>query len=426
MRRKPPCLLLETRVKPDQTMPDPVQKVSVILCVIIFSLGCINLTDSSPVYEKRASRSFDSEKLESIETVITQARSEKRLPGGVLWLEHGENHFTKAYGKASTTPIHSLLQIDTIYDAASLTKVVATTPAIMLLHQRKQLDINDPVKKHIQEFDGEGREKVTIKHLLTHTSGLRPDISVKGWEGHTECIAKCVAEKLRAKPGEKFIYSDINFQLLDEILRRTTNQRLDIFCEREIFGPLKMVDTGYNPPATKLARVAPTTVIDGEVLQGIVHDPRARKTEGVAGHAGLFTTAPDLARYARMLLQKGKLDGVRLFDTATVELMTSVQTPPILTARRGLGWDIDTGYSSPRGNIFPLGSYGHSGFTGTSMWIDPFSQSFVIFLCNRVHPTEKGPSVIPLRRTIGTLAAEAITDFDFKNVPGALAPLKKD
>ena len=230
----------------------------------------------------------------------------------------------------------------------------------------------------------------------------------------------------RAKPDEKFIYSDINFQLLDEIIRRVTNQRLDVFCEKEIFGPLKMRDTGYNPPATKLARVAPTTVTDGNVLQGVVHDPRARKTEGVAGHAGLFTTAPDLARYARMLLQKGELDGIRLFSEATVELMTSVQTPPDITARRGLGWDIDTGYSSPRGNVFPLGSYGHSGFTGTSLWIDPFSKTFVIFLCNRVHPTEKGPSVVPLRRTIGTLAAEAIRDFDFKNVPGALPSMKKD
>ena len=407
-------------------MPNTVQKVSFTLFVTIFSIGCINLTDSSPVIEKQASPSFDSGKLESIEAAITQARSEKRLPGGVLWIEHGANHFSKAYGKASSTPIHSLIQIDTIYDAASLTKVVATTPAVMLLHQRGKLSVNDPVKKYIQEFTGEGREEVTIRHLLTHTSGLRPDISINGWEGHPECIAKCVSEKLRSKPGEKFIYSDINFQLLDEIVRRVTKQKLDSFCEQEIFGPLKMVDTGYNPPATKLARVAPTTVIDGEVLQGVVHDPRARKTEGVAGHAGLFTTAPDLARYARMLLQKGELDGVRLFESATVELMTSVQTPPKLTARRGLGWDIDTGYSSPRGNVFPLGSYGHSGFTGTSLWIDPFSQTFVIFLCNRVHPTERGPSVIPLRRTIGTLAAEAITDFDFKNVPGALPALKKD
>jgi CubicO group peptidase (beta-lactamase class C family) len=187
-----------------------------------------------------------------------------------------------------------------------------------------------------------------------------------------------------------------------------------------------MLDTGYNPPTAKHNRVAPTTVTDGKALQGIVHDPRARKTEGIAGHAGLFTTAPDLARYARMLLQKGELEGVRLFEPATVKLMTTVQTPPTLKSRRGLGWDIDTGYSSPRGNVFPLGSYGHSGFTGTSIWIDPFSKTFVIFLCNRVHPTGKGPSVVPLRRTIGTLAAEAVKGFSFENVPGALPERKED
>jgi len=400
--------------------------VQIFIALCLFSVSACIKSPTAPAQSAKLRGTFDIQKLRAIGSAITKTQAEKRLPGGVLWVEHNGVHFTEAYGKASAEPVLALAQRDTIYDAASLTKVVATTPAIMLLHQRKQLDINDPVKKHIHEFDGEGREEVTIKHLLTHTSGLRPDISVKGWEGHTECIAKCVSENLRAKPGEKFIYSDINFQLLDEILRRITNQRLDIFCEKEIFGPLKMHDTGYNPPTEKIARVAPTTVTEGKVLQGIVHDPRARKTQGVAGHAGLFTTAPDLARYARMLLQKGVIDGVHLFKPATVDLMTSVKTPPTLLARRGLGWDIDTGYSSPRGSLFPLGSYGHSGFTGTSMWIDPFSKSFVIFLCNRVHPTEKGPSIIPLRRTIGTLAAESIQGFDFKNVSGALPPLKKD
>ena len=182
---------------------------------------------------------------------------------------------------------------------------------------------------------GDGREAITLAHLLTHTSGLRPDISVRGWDGHAECIAKCLAEKLQSKPGQKFRYSDVNYQLLDEIIRRVTKRRLDLFCEREIFGPLKMADTGFNPPAEKRGRIAPTTGEDGKALQGVVHDPRARKTEGVAGHAGLFTTAPDLARFARMLLQEGELDGARLFKPETVKLMTAVQTPSGLP-RRGL------------------------------------------------------------------------------------------
>ena len=381
--------------------------------------GCIKLP-TAPPQPPNPGTVFDLRKLKSIGLVINKARNEKRLPGGVLWVERNGVHFTEAYGNASVEPIHSPAQPDTIYDAASLTKVVATTPAVLLLHERGKLSIDDPVRKYIPEFTGAGRDQVTLRHLLTHTSGLRPDISLAGWNGHAECIAKCIAEKLRAKPGEKFRYSDINFQLLDEIIRRVTNRRLDLFCEQEIFGPLKMIDTGYNPSLEKRSRVAPTTVTNGKALQGIVHDPRARKTEGVAGHAGLFTTAPDLARYAKMLLQGGKLDGTRLFKPETVKLMTTVQTPSALSLRRGLGWDIDSGYSSPRGSVFPLGSYGHTGFTGTSIWIDPFSKTFVIFLCNRIHPLEKSPSVSPLRRAIGTLAAEAVKGFDFDNVAGAL------
>ena len=398
-----------------------------IICVLcLFSVSACVKSPISRAQPVKLTDTFDPKKLRTIGAAITVAQEENRLPGGVLWIERNGIHFTKAYGNASVEPIQTPAQNNTIYDAASLTKVIATTTAMLLLHERGQLSIDDPVNKYLPKFTADGREAVTLRHLLTHTSGLRPDISLAGWNGHTECIAKCVAETLRSKPGERFKYSDINFQLLDEIIRRVTDRRLDVFCKKEIFDPLKMLDTGYNPPTAKHNRVAPTTVTDGKALQGIVHDPRARKTEGIAGHAGLFTTAPDLARYARMLLQKGELEGVRLFEPATVKLMTTVQTPPTLKSRRGLGWDIDTGYSSPRGNVFPLGSYGHSGFTGTSIWIDPFSKTFVIFLCNRVHPTGKGPSVVPLRRTIGTLAAEAVKGFSFENVPGALPERKED
>ena len=387
--------------------------------------SCLRWPDA-PQPPQELVRTFDQGKLDAIGVAIHEARGEKRLPGGVLWLERQDVSFHRAYGMASTRPVSTVAQGDTIYDAASLTKVVATTPAVLLLHERGKLNVQDPVRVHLPEFTGQGREAITIRQLLTHTSGLRPDISVNGWSGHQECIAKCMAELPRAAPDERFIYSDINFQLLDEVVRRVSKKRLDVFCAEEIFGPLKMHDTGYNPPAAKRTRIAPTTVTDGKALLGVVHDPRARKTSGVAGHAGLFTTAPDLARYARMLLQAGELDGVRLFKPETVQLMTSVQTPSSLPARRGLGWDIDTGYSSPRGHKFPLGSFGHTGFTGPSLWIDPHSKTFVVFLCNRVHPTERGPSVVPLRRTIGTLAAEAVKGFNFEHVPGALPPLKRD
>jgi len=384
-------------------------RVQFLIMTLLFCVSCIRWPEAPPP-PKSLTDTFDLKKIHAISAAITQARAEKRLPGGVLWLERNGVHFTKAYGLAQLQPMQASARHNTMYDAASLTKVVATTPAILLLHQRKLLSIEDPVKKYIPEFTGDGRETVTLRHLLTHTSGLRPVISLNGWNGHAECIAKCIAEKPRTPPGIAYKYSDINFQLLDEILRRVTGQRIDLFCEKEIFGPLKMTDTGYNPPAAKHSRVAPTTVTDGRALQGTVHDPRARKTDGVAGHAGLFTTAPDLAKYARCLLN----GGAPIFTPETVKLMTTAQTP-----LRALGWDMNSGYASPRGEKegtrFSEGSFGHTGFTGPSIWIDPRSQTFIIFVCNRVHPTEKGPSVVPLRRTLGSLAAEAVKGFDFKS-----------
>ena len=406
-------------------MPRFLRIFCITASIAVICTSCLRWPDA-PQPPQELVRTFDQGKLDAIGVAIHEARGEKRLPGGVLWLERQDVSFHRAYGMASTRPVSTVAQGDTIYDAASLTKVVATTPAVLLLHERGKLNVQDPVRVHLPEFTGQGREAITIRQLLTHTSGLRPDISVNGWSGHQECIAKCMAELPRTAPDKRFIYSDINFQLLDEVVRRVSKKRMDVFCAEEIFGPLKMHDTGYNPPAAKRTRIAPTTVTDGKALLGVVHDPRARKTSGVAGHAGLFTTAPDLARYARMLLQAGELDGVRLFKPETVQLMTSVQTPSSLPARRGLGWDIDTSYSSPRGHKFPLGSFGHTGFTGPSLWIDPHSKTFVVFLCNRVHPTERGPSVVPLRRTIGTLAAEAVKGFNFEHVPGALPPLKRD
>lgn len=356
---------------------------------------------------------FHADKLAEMDTAINDAIANHKCPGGVLWLEHDGEVYEKSYGSRAVVPAREPMTDDTIFDAASLTKVVATTPAVMLLIERGSVKLGERVSLYIPEFTGEGRESITVRELLTHTSGLPPDIETKtDWHGESEAIKKACAEKLQAQPGTAFKYSDINFILLGEIVQRVSRTTLEVFVQREIYAPLKMTDTGYLPSKEKLPRTAPTEVVDGKPWRGVVHDPTSRHMGGVAGHAGLFTTAADLARYARMLLNLGELGGVRIFKPQTVKLMTSVQSPPAISAKRGLGWDIDTAFSGPRGNLFPIGSYGHTGWTGGSLWIDPFSKTFVIFLSNRNHPTEAG-NVVPLRHKLGTLAAEALVNVNF-------------
>ena len=356
---------------------------------------------------------FHADKLSEMDAAINDAIAEHHCPGGVLWLEHNGEVYKKAYGSRALVPTNEPMTEDTIFDAASLTKVVATTPAVMLLIERGRVKLDESVCTCIPEFKGEGRELITVRELMTHTSGLPEDVETKtDWHGQAEAIKKACAEKLRTPPGTAFKYSDINFFLLGEIVQRVSHTPLEIFVQREIFAPLKMKDTGYLPPPEKLPRIAPTEVVDGKPWRGVVHDPTARHMGGVAGHAGLFITAADLARYARTLLNLGESDHVRIFKPETVKLMTSVQTPPEISAKRGLGWDIDTAFSGPRGEHFPLGSYGHTGWTGGSLWIDPTSKTFIIFISNRNHPTEAG-SVVALRRKLGTLAAEAIVDGNF-------------
>lgn len=373
-------------------------------------------------YCGQAQEAFRTEKLREMDEAIEQAIGNHACPGGVLWLEHRGHSYHKAYGNRALVPEVEPMTEDTLFDLASLTKVIACTPAVMLLIERGLLQLDDPVRAYIPDFTGGGKETVTIRQLLTHRSGLPGDIETRSdWHGQKAAIQKACAETLLTPPGTAFRYSDINFFLLGEIVQRVTKTPLEQFVTREIFSPLKMQDTGYLPSENMVERIAPTEVIGGKPFRGIVHDPTARHMGGVAGHAGLFSTAADLARYARMLLNLGELEGVRIFKPQTVLLMTSVQTPPGFAARRGLGWDIDTGYSGPRGTIFPLGSYGHTGWTGTSLWIDPFSDTFVVFLSNRNHPTEAG-NVGQLRRQLGTLAAQAVPDFNFVYVPGALPP----
>lgn len=375
----------------------------------------------------RANEPLDRKALEKMDAEISQAIEDGQCPGAVLWVEHGDSIYCQAYGNRALVPEKEVMTKDTIFDAASLTKVLAGAPAIMILVERGQVKLDEPVLTYIPEFKGDGKEAITVRQLLTHTSGLPPDVETKsGWRGHEEAIRLAREEKLQSKPGSAFRYSDINLFMVGEIVERVSGSKLEDFTQKEIYQPLKMFDTGYLPPTNKLSRIAPTEFASEDpkvMLRGVVHDPTARYMGGVAGHAGIFTTAADLARYARMMLNEGELEGARIFKPETVKLMTSVQTPEGMADRRGLGWDIDSGYSRPRGALFPRGSYGHTGFTGTVLWIDPFSKTFFIFLSNRVHPRGKG-SVLSLYGALGTLTAEAVTDFDFNHVPDELPPRK--
>ena len=344
----------------------------------------------------------DSARLSEIDRLVEDAIVAGQLPGAVVLVGHRDKVvYEKAFGRRAVEPAPEPMTIDTIFDfLASLTKVVATTPAVMRLVEEGRLRLTDRVSTYIPEFGRYGKESDHDRHLPTHMSGLRPDVDLADeWQGADAAIRLAVEEVPVAPPDQRMIYSDINFFLLGEVVRRISGDRLDVFARTSIFAPLGMSETMFLPPADLVARVAPTERCtplgwpcagpDARMLRGVVHDPTARRMGGVAGHAGLFSTARDLTRYARALLAGGELDGAKVLSPATIARMTAPSTPPGERQVRALGWDIDSSFSSNRGELFPLGSYGHTGFTGTSIWIDPSSKTFVIFLSSRL-PRRKG------------------------------------
>ena len=341
-----------------------------------------------------------------LNSLVESAVQDGVIPGAVLIVGHeGKIVHRKAYGNRALVPAKEPMTVDTIFDIASLSKVVATTPSIMKLFERGKIRINDPVTAYLPEFQN-GKSEITVRDLLTHFSGLRPDLDLKpAWTGYDTGIRKALSDRPTHPPGVRFVYSDINFELLGEIVRRTGGKPLDEFARDEIFLPLGMKETGFHPSVRLLQRIAPTE-IDAETglpFRGVVHDPTARFMGGVAGHAGVFSTASDLAKYAEMLIQ----GGANLFSPQTVWRFASPNSPPDQHVQRGLGWDIDSGYSAPRGEIFRTGSYGHTGFTGTSMWLDPGSKTYVILLTNSVHPNGNRKSLSPLRSKVATVVGKA-------------------
>lgn len=366
-----------------------------ILCFLLCSLA--RADDFDPVRE-----------------VVHKAVAKGNPPGAVLWFESGEKQVTLVEGQRALIPAKEAMTEDTVFDAASLTKVVATLPSVLILMEQGKIELNAEVRRYIPEF----RAGINVRHLLTHTSGLKAGLPKEpAWTGYTAGIERAVASEPDGPPDRFFRYSDINFILLGEIVQRVSGTSLNEFAAKHVFGPLHMDSTRFLPPADWQSRIAPTEKDEnGLMLRGVVHDPTSRKMGGVTGHAGLFTTAGDLAKYARMILAGGS----SILKPETVKIMTAPQTIATVFERRGLGWDIDSTFSRPRGKLFPLGSFGHTGFTGTSLWIEPVSKTLVIFMSSRLHPNGKG-SVRDLYEEIGTAAAQCI-----KLTPSSGPPWPRD
>jgi uncharacterized protein YbbC (DUF1343 family)/CubicO group peptidase (beta-lactamase class C family) len=468
--------------------------LSLRLCVSAVLLATAAHTQGLPVAAPQTV-GMNPSKLAQIDALVEQDIKDKKLPGAVVLVGHkGKIVYRKAYGNRSLVPTVEKMTVDTIFDVASLTKPVATATSIMILVEQGKLRLNDTVGKYIPEIQDEQAKRITIQQLLTHTSGYAPDFDLKEkWTGREGMLQALYKEKLRNSPGTRFVYSDIGFIVLGEIVERfgqsikppecpelyaATPTSLDIqnceeqFVLKNVLAPAGMKDSRFfrlSGTSVQIvvddrqlieAKVAPTENIKGQnsylggtfegdvsigeqVLRGVVHDPTAFRMGGVAGHAGLFSTADDLARFCQMLLNGGAVpkseppavagglsrpkvntagprnnrqppataggSDRRILSAETISRMTAPHVVSETGETRGLGWDINSSFSSNRGELFPLGSFGHTGFTGTSIWIDRVSQTFVVFLSNRVHPDGKG-DVTPLRAKISTVVASAIED----------------
>lgn len=359
----------------------------------------------SPAFALAKRPSANDERLGVIDSIVKDAIRDKQVPGAVVLIWHnGQTIYRKAFGSRALEPRREVMTVDTIFDLASLTKVVATTTAVMQLVEDGKVRLNEPVAKYIPEFSQNDKQDITIRQLLTHFSGLTEDLDLtERWQGRETALKMAYAEKPIFPPGSRFLYSDINFITLGALVEQVSGTTLDEYCEKNVFKPLKMTHTRFLPPASWRPKIAPTQYSDedNKMLRGIVHDPTARRMGGVAGHAGLFSTADDLSKFAEALLT-----GSTVLPPLVVEKMTTPQQPPTAQVLRGFGWDIDSPFSTNRGDLLPVGSFGHTGFTGTSLWIDPTTRTYIILLTNAVHP--RGGSAVALRSRVATAVTAAL------------------
>ena len=392
---------------------------------------------------------MSAERLARIDEAVLASIERKETPGAVVLVgRKGRVVYRKAFGDRAVLPKREPMTPDTIFDLASLTKIVATATSIMILVERGKVSLPDPVSLYIPEFARNGKERITVEQLMTHRAGLPPDNEIADYVGVTiNPLEKIYELQPSYEPGTRFVYSDVGFIVAAEIVRRVSGKPIDQFARENIFAPLKMKDTAYLPieqgpgaggrgpdkdastdrgsamqddsnsqtsSPRPLQRIAPTESREGRSMRGEVHDPRSYEMGGVAGHAGLFSTADDLAIFCRMILNKGEAGGVRILAPYTIERMISAHSLPT-SQMRGIGWDVNSSFSSNRGDIFPVGTFGHTGFTGTSLWLDPASETFVVLLTNRVHPAGRG-DVTRLRSFIASIVAGSIIEPPYARV----------
>jgi uncharacterized protein YbbC (DUF1343 family) len=377
-----------------------------LLCVLLR----FNSALAQPSAAAATQPGIDLDHLKESDKLIDDAIVAGKTPGAVLLVGRGDDVvYRKAYGNRAVEPAKVPETPDTIFDMASLTKVVATAPSIMILSDEGKLSVHDKVARYIPEFAQNGKQDITIEMLLLHRSGLIPDNDVKDYDnGPEQAWRNIYALKPRWEPGTHFAYSDLNYEMLGKLVQVISGEPLDRFSKEHLFEPLGMDHTQFLPPASWRESIAPTQQRNGHWMIGEVHDPRAYALGGVAGHAGLFSTADDMSRFCRMLLHGGVLDGHRVLKESTLKEMTTERCLPNHTGCRGYGFDIDTPYSGCRGDRFERGTtYGHTGFTGTMFWVDPVHQCYLILLTNSVHPNGKG-NVLRLRHQVATVVAEAL------------------
>jgi len=386
-----------------RTSNSPLMRATIV-ALVLFLASAASAMAGAQLQSLAGLRESD---LEPIGNIVRAQIQAGRIPGAVVVVGGSDGVlYRHAFGYRELAPQRIAMTPDTIFDLASLTKAVATSIAVMQLDERGKLELDAPVARYWPAFGSNGKEPITVRQLMTHYSGLAADLDLANqWSGYNTALEMIIAGKPLYPPGTHYAYSDVNFEALGEVVRRVSGMQLDAYCAANIFAPLGMTDTEFRPPASDRVRIAPTLFVDGHLRLGEVHDPTAARMGGVSGHAGLFSTADDLAVFARMLLNGGRWRGVRILTSRSINEMTIPQSPTGAPHLRGLGWDVAAPLGSNRDQLSPVGSFGHTGFTGTMLWIDPVSKTFVVILTNRTYPDGNG-NAGTLRKEILALVSE--------------------